>query len=88
MKRSKFYNFREAQLLTIGFAFSWASTVIDNWLHGRRGICDVSITHPWVQAACSRGGEPEAERAAKLREDEKNESSVTTARKAPSSSRW
>ena len=48
-----------------------ADIVIDNWLDGRRGIFDVSVTHPWAQAANRGGGDPEPERAAKLREDEK-----------------
>ena len=46
-----------------------ADIVIDNWLDGKKGIFDVSVTHPWIQSADR--AVPVAELAATLREQEK-----------------
>ena len=46
-----------------------ANIVIDNWLDGKKGIFDVSVTHPWIQAAGRAVPVPEV--AATLREQEK-----------------
>ena len=46
-----------------------ADIVIDNWLDGKKGLFDVSVTHPWIQAADRAVPVPEV--ATTLREQEK-----------------